>query len=113
LILDDWGPEHMTASQRRDLMEIVDDRYNRKAIIVTIQLPVDNWYDIISEPTFADAILDKLVHHAYRVALDGLFMRKTRCFGQPPTPLRPPNDRHVTLWLCPQGPPTRSPPPTM
>jgi DNA replication protein DnaC len=76
LILDDWGPEQMTASQRRDLMEIVDDRYNRKATIVTSQLPVEIWYDIIGDPTFADAILDRLVHHAHRVPLDGPSMRK-------------------------------------
>lgn len=76
LILDDWGPEQMTASQRRDLMEIVDDRYNRKATIVTSQLPVEKWYDIIGDPTFADAILDRLVHHAHRIALDGPSMRK-------------------------------------
>lgn len=76
LILDDWGPEQMTASQRRDLMEIVDDRYGRKATVVTSQLPVENWYDIIGDPTFADAILDRLVHNAYRIALDGPSMRK-------------------------------------
>ncbi|SLN76956.1 transposase [Roseisalinus antarcticus] len=66
----------MTASQRRDLMEIVDDRYGRKATIVTSQLPVEKWYDIIGDPTFADAILDRLVHHAHRIALDGPSMRK-------------------------------------
>lgn len=76
LILDDWGPEQMTASQRRDLMEIVDDRYGRKATVVTSQLPVEKWYDIIGDPTFADAILDRLVHNAYRIALDGPSMRK-------------------------------------
>jgi len=67
----------MTASQRRDLMEIVDDRYNPKATIVTSQLPVEKWYDIIGDPTFADVILDRLVHHAHRIALDGPSMRKT------------------------------------
>lgn len=76
LILDDWGPEQMTAGQRRDLMEIVDDRYGRKATIVTSQLPVEKWYDIIGDPTFADAILDRLVHHAHRIELDGPSMRK-------------------------------------
>jgi len=76
LILDDWGPEQMTASQRRDLMEIVDDRYGRKATVVTSQLPAEKWYDIIGDPTFADAILDRLVHNAYRIALDGPSMRK-------------------------------------
>jgi hypothetical protein len=63
-------------SQRRDLMEIVDDRYGRKATVITSQLPVESWYDIIADPTFADAILDRLVHHAHRIALDGPSMRK-------------------------------------
>jgi len=76
LILDDRGPEQMTVSQRRDLMEIVDDRYGRKATVVTSQLPVEKWYDIIGDQTFADAILDRLVHHAHRIELDGPSMRK-------------------------------------
>jgi len=76
LILDDWGPDIMTASQRRDLMEIVDERYNRKSIIITSQLPVEKWYDIIGDPTLADAILDRLVHQSHRIALDGPSMRK-------------------------------------
>lgn len=76
LILDDWGPEQMAAIQRRDLMEIVDDRYGRKATIVTSQLPVEKWYDIIGAPTFADAILDRLVHPAHRIEIDGPSMRK-------------------------------------
>ena len=76
LILDDWGPDIMAASQRRDLMEIVDARYNRKATIITSQLPVDKWYDIIGDPTLADAILDRLVHQSHRIALDGPSMRK-------------------------------------
>lgn len=83
LILDDWGPEQMTAGQRRDLMEIVDDRHGRKATVVTSQLPVEKWYDIIGDPTFADAILDRLVHHAHRIELDGPSMRK----NPPPNPV--------------------------
>jgi len=76
LILDDGGPEQMTANQRRDPVEIVDDRYGRKATVVTAQLPVEKWYDIIGDPTFADAILDRLVHHAHRIERDGPSMRK-------------------------------------
>jgi len=76
LILDDWGPEQMTTSQRRDLMEIADDRYGRKATVITSQPPVEIWYDIIADPTVAHAILDRLVHHALRIALDGPSMRK-------------------------------------
>lgn len=77
LILDDWGPERLTAGQRRDLMEIVEDRYGRRATMVTSQLPVDTWHDVIGEPTFADAILDRLVHNAHRIELDGPSLRKT------------------------------------
>ena len=76
LILDDWGPERLTAGQRRDLMEIVEDRHGRGSILITSQLPVDAWHEVIGEPTFADVILDRLVHNAYRLALDGPSMRK-------------------------------------
>jgi hypothetical protein len=78
LILDDWGPDRLNASQRRDLMEIVEDRYEVGSTLITSQLPIDKWHDVIGEPTFADAILDRLVHNAYRVELDGQSMRKTK-----------------------------------
>jgi DNA replication protein DnaC len=77
LIFDDWGPDRLTAGQRRDLMEIVEDRYGAGSTIITSQLPLDSWHDVIDEPTFADAILDRLVHNAYRLPLDGPSMRKT------------------------------------
>ncbi len=64
------------ASQRRDLMEIVEDRYGTGSTLITSQLPVDKWHDVIGEPTFADAILDRLVHNAYRLELNGPSMRK-------------------------------------
>ena len=81
LILDDWGPDRLTAGQRRDLMEIVEDRYGTGSTIITSQLPLDRWHDVIDEPTFADAILDRLVHNAYRLHLDGPSMRKTTDAG--------------------------------
>ena len=77
LILDDWGPDRLTAPQRRDLMEIVEERYGRRSTVITSQLPVETWHEVIGEPTFADAILDRLVHNAYRIALDGPSLRKT------------------------------------
>lgn len=77
LILDDWGPDRLTATQRRDLMEIVEERYGRGSTMVTSQLPVKAWHDVIGEPTFADAILDRIVHNAYRLELEGQSMRKT------------------------------------
>jgi DNA replication protein DnaC len=78
LILDDWGPDRLNASQRRDLMEIVEDRYGAGSTLITSQLPMDTWHEIIAEPTFADAILDRLVHNAYRLDLDGPSMRKMK-----------------------------------
>ena len=87
LILDDWGPDRLNATQRRDLMEIVEDRYEAGSILITSQLPVDAWHDVIGEPTFADAILDRIVHNAYRLNLDGQSMRKTRATTVDETPV--------------------------
>ena len=78
LILDDWGPDRLSANQRRDLMEIIEDRYGSGATLITSQLPTDAWHEVIGEPTFADAILDRIVHNAYRLALDGPSMRKIK-----------------------------------
>jgi DNA replication protein DnaC len=78
LILDDWGPEPLNAAQRRDLLEIVEDRYDAGSILITSQVPVDRWYEIIGDPTLADAILDRLIHNAYRIELTGESMRKRR-----------------------------------
>jgi len=77
LILDDWGPERLAATQRRDLLEIVEERYGRGSTMITSQLPIKAWHDVIGEPTFADAILDRIVHNAYRLELEGASMRKT------------------------------------
>ena len=82
LILDDWGPDRLTAGSRRDLMEIVEDRHGRGSTLITSQLPLDKWHDIIGEPTFADAILDRIVHNAYRLQLDGPSMRKLKANEQ-------------------------------
>jgi len=78
LILDDWGPDRLTSGNRRDLMEIAEDRYANGSTLITSQLPVDTWHDVIGEPTFADAILDRIVHHAYRLELDGPSLRKVK-----------------------------------
>ena len=83
LILDDWGPEKLSDDQRRDLLEIVEDRYERRSTIVTSQIPVDRWYEIIGNPTIADAILDRLVHNAYRIELTGESLRKQRSMPPP------------------------------
>ena len=88
LVLDDWGPDRLSASQRRDLMEIVEDRHGRGSILITSQLPVATWHDVIGEPTLGDAILDRIVHNAYRLELDGPSMRKLKAgeATEPPTP---------------------------
>lgn len=76
LVLDDFGLAPLTAEQGRDLLEIMDDRQGRRSTLVTSQLPVEHWHNLLGEPTGADAILDRLVHDAYRIALKGESMRK-------------------------------------
>ena len=76
LILDDWGMAPMTDQERRDLFEILEDRYHKRSTIVTSQLPFAEWHNNLSEPTFADAILDRLLHNAYKITLTGESMRK-------------------------------------
>ena len=76
IILDDWGLEPLTANQRRDLLEVIDDRHGYKSTIVTSQLPIDQWHDVIGDATIADAILDRLIHNAYKLPLKGESMRK-------------------------------------
>lgn len=78
LILDDWGLSTMTNRNRQDLMEIVDDRTGGGSLAITSQLPVPQWHDYIGDPTLADAILDRMVHSAHRVELQGDSLRKTR-----------------------------------
>ena len=78
LVLDDWGLAPLGPTERRDLLEILEDRYGARSTIVASQLPVKSWYEVIGDPTLADAILDRLVHNAYRVAMDGGSMRSNQ-----------------------------------
>ena len=78
LILDDWGPEALNADQARNLLEIVEDRYDKGSIVITSQIPVDRWHNLIGVPTLADAILDRVIHNAYRIELAGESLRKRR-----------------------------------
>jgi DNA replication protein DnaC len=78
LILDDWGLEPLDGGARRDLYEILEERYGRRSTILTSQIPIDKWHDVIGDPTYADAILDCLVHNAHRINLDGESLRRTR-----------------------------------
>jgi len=76
LILDDLGTAPLGDPERHDLLEILEDRYDRRATLVTSQLPVGHWHEAIGDPTLADAILDRLVHNAHKLALKGESMRK-------------------------------------
>ena len=76
LILDDWGLSKLTAEQRRDLLEILEDRHGQRSTIVTSQLPIEKWHGMIGDPTLADAILDRLIHNAHKLQLKGESMRK-------------------------------------
>ncbi len=78
LVLDDFGLTPLGEQTRRDLLEILDDRYDRRSTIVTSQLPVDQWHTHLDDPTLADAILDRLVHNSYRLVLKGESMRKQK-----------------------------------
>ena len=72
LILDDWGPEPLIAEQQRDLLEIVEDRYSAGSLIITSQVQIDRWYEIVGNPTLADAILDRFIHNAQATYADWL-----------------------------------------
>jgi DNA replication protein DnaC len=78
LILDDWGLEALDAGARRDFYEILEERYGRRSTILTSQVPVDKWHEVIGDPTYADAILDRIVHNAHRIDLIGDSLRRMR-----------------------------------
>lgn len=78
LVIDDWGLAPLTDSERRDLFEIMEDRHGSRSTLITSQYPVTTWHDLIGEPTLADAILDRVVHNAHKITLDGESMRKTK-----------------------------------
>jgi DNA replication protein DnaC len=78
LVLDDWGLAPLADEQRRDLLEIVEDRYDRRSTLIASQLPLEHWHKVIGDPTLADAILDRLIHNAYKINLKGASMRKQK-----------------------------------
>ena len=86
VILDDWGLAKLTAEHRRDLLEILEDRHGTRSTLVTSQFPIEKWHDVIGDPTLADAILDRLVHSAYRINLKGESMRKRHAKLTPKAP---------------------------
>ena len=78
IVIDDFGLAPLADESVRDLLEILDDRYDRRSTLITSQLPVDQWHAYLGDRTIADAILDRLVHNSYRVVLKGESMRKRR-----------------------------------
>lgn len=78
LILDDWGLEPLNANARHHLLEILEDRYGNRSTLVTSQLPIASWHAVIGDNTYADAILDRLVHNAHRITLEGESQRRQR-----------------------------------
>ena len=78
LVIDDWGLKKLIKEQSHDLLEIFEDRHRLRSTLITSQLPIDHWHEIVGNPTLADAILDRLVHNAYRINLKGESMRKKK-----------------------------------
>ena len=78
LVMDDWGLAVLSDQHRRDLLEILDDRYNLRSTIITSQLPIAHWHEAVGDPTLADAILDRVAHNSYKINISGNSMRKER-----------------------------------
>lgn len=76
LVLDDWGMAALTDQNRQDLLELLDDRHDRRSTIIASQVPLANWHEAIGEPTLADAILDRLVHNSHKIIMKGDTMRR-------------------------------------
>jgi len=89
LVIDDFGLTPLADQHQRDLLELLDDRYDKSATIVTSQLPVDRWHAYLGDPTLADAILDRLVHNAHRILLTGDSMRRHKTPQPPESPTEP------------------------
>jgi len=78
LVIDDWGLTNLTEEQRRDVLEILEDRHDLRSTLIASQLPIEKWHKVIGDPTLGDAILDRLVHNAHKLALKGDSLRKKR-----------------------------------
>ena len=84
IVLDGFGLAERNTDHRRDLLELLEDRYATRSTLVTSQLPIEKWHDWIGDPTFADAILDRLVHNAYKLKLKGGSMREKKASSTQP-----------------------------
>ena len=90
LVIDDWGLEQARRGQYRDFLELVDERQDRGSLLLTSQMPPDSWHEVVGDPTVADAILDRIVHRAYRIDLDGESMRRPpQAATRPSSPAQP------------------------
>ena len=78
LVVDDWGLSPLNDAERRDFLEIMEDRHGIRSTVITSQYPVAKWHELIGEPTLADAILDRIVHNAHKIILKGESLRKTK-----------------------------------
>jgi DNA replication protein DnaC len=78
VVLDDWGLTPLSAENRRDLLEILDDRYRVRSTLITSQLPLAKWHQYLDDPTLADAILDRVIHNAHKIELEGESLRKAK-----------------------------------
>jgi DNA replication protein DnaC len=78
LVIDDFGLSPLNDEQRRDLLEITEDRYEQRSTLIASQLPIEHWHEMIGDPTIADAILDRLIHNAYKIQLKGESLRKSK-----------------------------------
>ncbi len=78
LVIDDWGLSSMNEAERRDFLEVIEDRHGLRSTLITSQYPVSKWFELIGEPTLADAILDRIIHAAHKITLKGESMRKKK-----------------------------------
>jgi DNA replication protein DnaC len=81
LVVDDWGMDTVRRSQYRDFLELLEERHDKGSMLIASQLPPEDWHQLVDDPTIADAILDRIVHSAYRISLDGESLRQPR--GRP------------------------------
>ena len=82
LVLDDFLISPLKDQERRDLLEVLEDRYDKRSTIITTQVPTKNWHEMLADPTIADAICDRVVHNAHVIALKGQSMRKKKGMGK-------------------------------
>jgi DNA replication protein DnaC len=85
LILDDWGIAPLTHQESRDLLEIVEDRHKTRSLIITSQIPLENWFEIIGDKTIADAVMDRIVNNSHKIIMRGPTMRKKDAIKEPLT----------------------------